>query len=506
MPSFETVLLIGSVLLILGVVASKVSGKVGVPALLLFLVIGMLAGSEGLGGIYFDDPRLAQSLGVAALVLILFAGGLDTDWGSVRPMVGKALVLSTLGVLLTAVLAGWFATVALKFSLLEGLLLGAIVSSTDAAAVFSVLRSKNVSLQGELKPLLELESGSNDPMAVFLTVSVISLLTGAGSSPAALIPAFLVQMPLGALAGYGAGKAMGLLINCVRLDYEGLYPVLSLALILFTYGATSLLGGNGFLAVYIAGLVLGNSTFLHKRSLTRFHDGLAWLMQIIMFVAMGLLVFPSRLVPIAIMGLVVALFLMLVARPVAVFVTLLPSKMSLRAKTMVSWVGLRGSVPIILATYPLLAGVPAADAIFNVVFFIVLTSVLLQGTSIPLVARWLRVDAPLPSRAACPLVFEPTEDVKNDLLELDILEGSPMAGRQILELGLPSDVLIMLVNRGGECLVPSGGTTIETGDVVLAFADKDMHASLRALAAPRDLAGAESAETPEPRMNANGHE
>jgi cell volume regulation protein A len=498
MASFEYALLVGSVLLIVSIVASKVSSKVGVPALLLFLLIGMLAGSEGLGGIYFDDPRLTQSLGVAALVLILFAGGLDTDWPSVRPVVGKALALSTLGVLLTAVFVGWFATVALKFSLLEGLLLGAIFSSTDAAAVFSVLRSKNVSLQGELKPLLELESGSNDPMAVFLTVSVISLLTGADSNPAALIPAFLVQMPLGALAGYGAGKGMGVLINRVRLDYEGLYPVLSLALILFTYGATSLLGGNGFLAVYVAGLVLGNMTFLHKRSLTRFHDGLAWLMQIIMFVAMGLLVFPSRLLPVAVTGLLVALFVMFVARPAAVLLTLLPSKMSLRAKAMVSWVGLRGAVPIILATYPLLAGLPAANEIFNVVFFIVLTSVLLQGTSVPMVARWLRVDAPMSTRFACPLAFEPTGDVKNDLLEVDIVEGSPMAGRQILELGLPNDVLIMLVNRGGNCLVPTGGTVIETGDVVLVFADRDLHGSVRALAAPKasppDSPGAEDSE------------
>jgi potassium/hydrogen antiporter len=398
MISFDYVLLAAAVLLILSVLASKASGRLGVPALLLFLGVGMLAGSDGPGGVHFEDAHVAQSLGVVALVFILFSGGLSTEWESVRPVLGKALGLATAGVLLTAVFVGLFAAKVLGFSLLEGMLLGAIVSSTDAAAVFAVLRSRSVGLKGELRPLLELESGSNDPMAVFLTTGLIGVLGGQGESLGGLIPSFLKQMALGALLGVGMGRAAVTVLNRLRLEYEGLYPVLSLALVLFTYGVAYAVGGNGFLAVYLAGLVMGNDDFIHKQSLMRFHDGVAWLMQIAMFLVLGLLVFPSRLVPVAAAGLAVSLFLMLVARPASVFVTLAFARGGWREKAMVSWVGLRGAVPIILATFPLLAGLPQAETIFNLVFFIVITSVLLQGTTLPRAARWLGVDAPLALR------------------------------------------------------------------------------------------------------------
>ncbi len=358
--TIEYLLLAASGLLLLSVIASKASGRLGVPALLLFLLIGMLAGSDGPGGIHFDDPWFAQSLGVVALAFILFAGGLDTHWASVRPVLGYGVALSTLGVAITAGLVGWFATVALEMSWTDGLLIGAIVSSTDAAAVFAVMRSRSVSLREPLKPLLELESGSNDPMAVFLTLGLISLITGASGSPLDLIPMFVRQMVLGAAIGYGTGKLMVLLVNRLRLEYEGLYPVLTLSLVLLTYSGSTWLGGNGFLAVYLAGLMMGNSEFLHKRSLMRFHDGLAWLMQIAMFLTLGLQVFPTQLVPIAGPGLLLALFLMVCARPVSVFATLAFTGLSFKKKTMVAWVGLRGAVPIILATFPLLAGVPQA--------------------------------------------------------------------------------------------------------------------------------------------------
>jgi cell volume regulation protein A len=393
--TIESLLLAASGLLLLSVIASKASERLGVPALLLFLVIGMLAGSDGLGGIHFDNPWLAQSLGVVALAFILFAGGMDTEWVVVRSQFGRGLALSTLGVAITAGLVGGFAVTVIGMSWLEGLLIGAIVSSTDAAAVFAVMRSRSVSLRGPLKPLLELESGSNDPMAVFLTLGLLSLMTGASTSAIDLVPMFARQMTLGAAIGYGVGKLMVLLINRLRLEYDGLYPVLTLSLVLLIYSGSAWLGGNGFLAVYLAGLVMGNSDFVHKRSLMRFHDGLAWLMQIAMFLTLGLQVFPAQLVSVAGTGLLLALFLMVCARPVAVFLTLAFTALTLRERTMVAWVGLRGAVPIILATFPLLAGIPQATMIFNLVFFIVLTSVLLQGTSIPLVARWLQVDEPL---------------------------------------------------------------------------------------------------------------
>jgi potassium/hydrogen antiporter len=483
--SFDYILLAAAVLLILSILASKVSARLGVPALLLFLAVGMLAGSDGPGGIHFDDAYTAQSLGVVALVFILFSGGLGTEWQSVRPVVWKAVGLATLGVLLTAVFVGAFASQILGFSLLEGMLLGAIVSSTDAAAVFAILRSRGTGLRGELRPLLELESGSNDPMAVFLTAGLTAVLAGQGASLAGLVPSFFQQMALGALLGVGMGRATVFLLNRLRLEYDGLYPVLSLALVLLTYGVAYAAGGNGFLAVYLAGLVMGNDDFIHKQSLVRFHDGLAWLMQIAMFLVLGLLVFPSRLLPVAAAGLAVSLFLMFVARPASVFLTLAFARGGWREKTMVSWVGLRGAVPIILATFPLLAGVPQAETIFNLVFFIVITSVLLQGTTLPLVARWLGVDAPLALRRNYPLEFVQTDGfrTRNEMVEVDVPEDSAAAGRQIVDLGLPKEALILLIARGEEFVVPRGGTVIEAGDTLLVLADK------RARAAVREIVG-----------------
>lgn len=486
MISIEYILLGTAILLLLSVFASRASGRIGVPSLLLFLGLGMLAGSEGPGGIHFEDAYLAQSLGVVALAFILFAGGLETNWASVKPVLWKALTLSTLGVLITALLLGLFVTLALGFSLLEGMLLGAIVSSTDAAAVFAVLRSRSVGLKGNIKPLLELESGSNDPMAVFLTIGLTGLLINPNSSVFGLIPSFLQQMAVGALVGYSMGHAMVFIVNRIQLEYEGLYPVLTLALVMLTYATTSSLGGNGFLAVYFAGLMMGNRDFIHKQSLLRFHDGLAWLTQIAMFLTLGLLVFPSRIVPVIGIGLVVSLFLIFVGRPASVFLTMGLTKMKWREITMVSWVGLRGAVPIILATFPLLAGVPQAEMIFNVVFFIVLTSVLLQGTTIPIVAKVLGVDAPLETKRLYPLEFVSTEGfkVKNEMVEILIPHDSPVVGKRILELKLPREALVLLVGRRDEFLVPRGGTVLEAGDTMLVLADKQARAMVRSIVEP----------------------
>jgi len=472
--SLESLLLGASILLLLSVLASKASARLGVPALLLFLLIGMLAGSEGPGGIEFDYTHLAQSLGVVALVFILFAGGLDTEWASVRRVVWHGIALSTAGVVLTAIFVAWFAVRVFDFSLLEGLLLGSIVSSTDAAAVFAVLRSRNVNLKGSLKPLLEFESGSNDAMAVFLTTGLIGLLIHQVASLMDLVPMFALQMPLGALLGWAMGMGMVLVINRLQLEFDGLYPVLTVSLVLFTYGVAAAVGGNGFLAVYVAGLTLGNNVFVHKASLRRFHDGLAWLMQIAMFLTLGLQVFPSRIIPIAGTGFLVALFLMLVARPLSVFLTLALSRMSLKEKVFISWVGLRGAVPIILGTFPLLAGVPQADVIFNLVFFIVLTSVLFQGTTLPLLARWLGLDngaAPAPEYS---LALESTDTIKTGLAEITIPSTSAAVGKQIVELGLPKEVVIMMIGRNKHGFIPTGRSTLHADDTLLVFADKNL--------------------------------
>ncbi|MCS6287206.1 MAG: potassium/proton antiporter [Nitrospira sp.] len=479
--TIEYLLLGVSGLLLLSVIASKASGRLGVPVLLLFLIIGMLAGSDGPGGIHFDNPWFAQSLGVVALVFILFAGGLDTEWASVRSQLGRGVMLSTLGVAITAGLVAVFATTILKMSWPEGLLIGAIVSSTDAAAVFAVMRSRYVSLRGPLKPLLELESGSNDPMAVFLTIGMISLITGASLSVTDLIPMFIRQMVVGAAIGYGTGRLMVVLVNRLRLEYDGLYPVLTLSLVLLTYSGSAWLGGNGFLAVYLAGLMMGNSDFIHKRSLLRFHDGLAWLMQIAMFLTLGLQVFPTQLVPVAGTGLLLALFLMIVARPAAVFMTLGFTTLTLRETTMVAWVGLRGAVPIILATFPLLAGIPQATLIFNLVFFIVLMSVLLQGTSIPLVARWLKVDEPLQRRLNASPVWNAPTGLKNGLVEMTVPESSVVVGNRLIDVGLPKATRVILIGREGQGFVPDGSTVLEANDSLLVFTDQASSFRLRAL-------------------------
>ncbi|MFA6384487.1 MAG: potassium/proton antiporter, partial [Candidatus Omnitrophota bacterium] len=430
----ENILLWVAVLMFVSVVSSKLSDRLAIPVLLLFLAIGILAGSEGIGGLYFDNAQLAKSIGVVALIFIIFSGGLDTNWKDTRSVVWPGVILSTAGVLLTAVITGFFAVYVLKFSVLEGMLLGSIVSSTDAAAVFSILRSKRISLKQPLKPLLEFESGSNDPMAVFLTVGFISLLTVKNMSIFALIPRFFLDMGMGALIGYLMARFIVFFINRLKLYYEGLYPVIMISLVLLTYVIAVFLKGNGILAVYIAGLMLGQAEFPNKSMIVRFHDGVAWLMQIAMFVTLGLLVFPSHILPLIGAGLLLTFILMVIARPVSVLLCLLPFKISARKKIMVSWVGLRGSVPIILATFPFMAGIPQADTIFNVVFFIVIFSVLIQGTSIPVVSKMLKLDAPWVYRKRYPIAFEKTAGIDAELTDIIVPYNSEAAGRMIRDL------------------------------------------------------------------------
>lgn len=393
---FEQLLLFMSILLLFSVLISKISHKFGVPVLLCFLGIGMLAGSEGPGGIFFNNARFAQSMGVTALIFILFSGGLDTEWREVRPALPGAISLATVGVLLTTLLVGAFAAYIMHISLLEGMLFGAIISSTDAAAVFSVLRTKELRLHRKLAALLELESGSNDPMAVFLTIGLTNLLVNPAAPLYSIILLFFQQMIVGLLGGLILGRGSVLLINQLHLEVVGLYPVLTIALVLFIYGITTVLNGSGFLAVYIAGILIGNSRLHHNETLSHFHEGLAWLMQVVMFLTLGLLVFPSRLAVIAVSGVLIVLFLIFVARPVSVLASLIFTRIPIREKLFVSWVGLRGAVPIVLATFPLIAGETKAQGIFNEVFFVVVVSVLLQGTSLPFVARKLRVVADEP--------------------------------------------------------------------------------------------------------------
>ena len=402
MPRLEVVGLIVAGLLLASILASKISNQIGIPALLFFLIIGWVVGT--VGGISLENPAIAKFIGDAALIFILFAGGLDTEWTAIKPVLGKGLSLSTIGVFITMLILGTFAWFILGsfssfmigvhgISFSQGLLLGAIVSSTDAAAVFSVLRSSHLGLKGNLKPLLELESGSNDPMAVLLTTTLINFLVGTDTSLVTVGISLVMQLVVGAAVGYGAGLFLVWAINRLNLSAQGLYPVATIALVLLTYSVTTLLGGNGFLAVYIAGVVKGNRPFVYQDTIVAFHDGIAWLMQIIMFLTLGMLSVPyqAELFSIASVAFAIALFLIFVARPISVLVSLAWTKMPWREKLFVAWVGLRGAVPIVLATFPLAVGMTQAGEIFTVVSFVVVTSVLIQGFSLATVARWLNL-------------------------------------------------------------------------------------------------------------------
>lgn len=455
--------------------------KYGIPALLIFLVIGMIFGSDGLNVVHFEDYQLAQSLGIIALIYILFSGGLDTKWKKVRPMVLPGILLSTVGVLMSALVVGYLATLMLGISLLEGVLLGAIVSSTDAAAVFLVLRSKSIGFKHRLRELIEFESGTNDPMAIFLTIGLIQYMTVPDMSWVSLLMLFVKQMSIGLIAGYVLGKVITWVINHANLGYDGLYPVLSLSFVPLIYSGTDLLGGSGFLAVYLAGLVMGNSTFVHQRSLMNFFDGVGWLMQIAMFLTLGLLVFPSEIITVAGSGIIISLALILMGRPLSVLLSLSFTRIPFKAKIMVAWVGLRGAVPIILATFPLVAGLELAEPFFSVVFFVVVTSVLIQGPTIPLIARMLGVDLLIKDKTRYPIELEPSVNTKAALKEVEITGDDFAHGKQILELGLPGNVLITLINREGRFMVPRGNTVIQNHDKLLILSDKKDVAGIRRL-------------------------
>lgn len=469
----ENVILIGSLLLLISILAGKTSYRFGVPTLILFLSVGMLAGSEGIGRIHFDDPQLAQFIGIVSLNFILFSGGLDTSWKTIKPVLWQGISLSTLGVLFTALSVGTFVWAITDFSIYEGLLLGAIVSSTDAAAVFSILRSKNLALKKNLRPVLELESGSNDPMAYFLTIAFLGLVVNQDQSLISIIPLFLKQILIGLALGFLFGKLSKLIINRISLDFEGLYPVLAIALMFIIFSATDTLGGNGFLAVYLSGVYLGNQDLIHKKTIMRFYDGVAWLMQIVLFLTLGLLVYPTHVVEVLGIGMLISAFLILIARPIGVFLSLSFFRMKMRRRWYVSWVGLRGAVPIVFATYPLLAGVEKAEMIFNVVFFVSLSSVLVQGTTLTTVAKWLHVALPGKVKPKSPVDTFLSDGAKSLIREITIPSDNFSVGKRIVDLHFPRKAIIAMISRDGKFLTPNGATQIEEEDTLIVLMEDE---------------------------------
>lgn len=475
--SAENFLLIGSVLLFVSIAAGKTGYRFGVPALLLFLAVGMIFGSDGIG-VQFSSFKQAQFIGMTALSVILFSGGMDTKINEVRPVMFEGITLSTLGVFLTTAITGIFIygmelmfpnVISLSFA--GCFLLASVMSSTDSASVFSILRAKNLNLRQNLRPLLEFESGSNDPMAYMLTILFIEMIQLSNLTLGVMLWALVLQLVLGIIVGYFLGRVTVFVINNINLDYSALYSVLLLAFALFTFSFTNSINGNGYLAVYIAGLVVGNNKMMYKKSVTIFFDGIAWLFQIIMFLTLGLLVNPKSLMDIALPALIIGLFMILAARPLSVFASLMPfKKLNSNGKWFISWVGLRGAVPIIFATYPYVAGVKGANEIFNIVFFITIVSLIVQGSTVPYAAKVLGLVCDAPEHKD--FAIEVPEDLAVTS-ELMVGESMLSKGRCLCDIAMPDDTAVMMIKREGKFFIPNPKTELKPGDKLLIVAGKE---------------------------------
>jgi len=460
----------------------KAGHKYGVPVLLLFLMVGMVFGNGGFG-LNFQNVQTAQTIGSICLAIILFSGGLDTKFTDIKPEIKYGVILATLGVLLTSIITGvfiWWLTqnifTSLTLSILTSLLLSSTVSSTDSASVFAILRSKGLQLKNNLRPILELESGSNDPVAYLLTIVLIEIIQSGNNPNYGIVVLMIsVQLVVGTLLGLLLGKLSVSVINRINLDNASLYPVLLLVLGIFVFSITYYLKGNGYLAVYIAGLVLGNSKFVHKRSSLKFMDGFAWMSQILLFLTLGLLVNPNELIPLLKPALFISLFLIFVARPATVFILLSPfRKIVVKDKLFISWVGLRGAVPIIFAILPLAAGVPHARVVFNIVFIITIVSLLVQGTSLPLVAKWLNLsEEPTKYKKMENFDFDFSEEIKSVFTEILITEETLKYGKNLIELPLPERTLVVLVKRKESYFIPAATTRLLKDDKLLVVSDDE---------------------------------
>ncbi|MED3646617.1 potassium/proton antiporter [Halalkalibacterium halodurans] len=479
----DTIILLAGLLFIVGVITAKFSTRLGVPALVLFILVGMLVGSDGLGLIHFDfsQAHFAQLIGIFALVIILFEGGLQTKWKTVQSVAVPSLSLATFGVLITSTLVAVAAKYVLGVSWLEAYLFGAIVGSTDAAAVFAVLKEQNI--KDRLAATLEAESGTNDPMAVFLTLSLIELITIGSMNPLHLFGSFLWQMGAGLILGFGLGKLGSYSINKINLDSSGLYPVFALAFALLTYSVTAMIGASGLLAVYVAALVIGNQDLTYRHSIFRFNEGFAWMMQMLMFIILGLLVFPNQLfeASIFIKGILLSLILMLVARPVAVFLTTIKMRFDWKEKLFLSWAGLRGAVPIVLATFPMTAGLENSPLFFNVVFFVVLTSALIQGSTIAHFANKLQLTGPQKTTPLHSLELVSIGKANAEIVELEMKQDTPVIGKTLEEINLPKDVLVNAIIRDEQLITPYGKTTIQADDILYVLVSKKKKRQLKEL-------------------------
>ena len=468
------ILLIGAILILCAIMISKTGYRFGIPTLLLFLLVGMGFGTDGLG-LVFDSAADAQFIGMIALSIILFTGGMDTKLRDIKPVMAQGMILSTVGVLLTTLLTGGFifwlsgySDMHIQMPMLTCLLLAATMSSTDSASVFNLLRSQKMNLKENLKPMLELESGSNDPMAYMLTIALIQVIaSGSGFNMGLLAKDLLVQFFVGGVTGYAFGRFAVWLINKVNLSNSSLYPILLLSLVFITFTITDMLHGNGYLAVYILGVVVGNARLVFRKEINTFMNGLTWFGQIVMFLSLGLLVNPHEMLDVSVSALLIGLFMIFVARPLTVGLCLLPFRqMTFKAKCFVSWVGLRGAVPIIFATYPVVSEIPGSQIIFNIVFFITLLSLIFQGMTIAPVAKWLNLDLPQ-EKEGNDFGVEIPEEIDSQLTDVTLTAEMLEDGNRLMDMNIAKGTLVMLVKRGKEFMIPNGRMELKVGDKLL---------------------------------------
>ena len=468
------ILLIGAILIFCAIMISKTGYRFGIPTLLLFLLVGMGFGTDGLG-LEFDSAADAQFIGMIALSIILFTGGMDTKLRDIKPVMAQGMILSTVGVLLTTLLTGGFifwlsgySDMNIAMPGLTCLLLAATMSSTDSASVFNLLRSQKMNLKENLKPMLELESGSNDPMAYMLTIALIQVIaSGSGFNMGLLAKDLLVQFFVGGVTGYAFGRFAVWLINKVNLSNSSLYPILLLSLVFITFTITDMLHGNGYLAVYILGVVVGNARLVFRKEINTFMNGLTWFGQIVMFLSLGLLVNPHEMLEVSISAMLIGLFMIFVARPLTVGLCLLPFRqMTFKAKCFVSWVGLRGAVPIIFATYPVVSQIPGSQIIFNIVFFITLLSLIFQGMTIAPVAKWLNLDLPQ-EKEGNDFGVEIPEEIDSQLTDVTLTAEMLEDGNRLMDMNIAKGTLVMLVKRGSEFMIPNGRMELKVGDKLL---------------------------------------
>lgn len=468
-------MIISSLVLLISITSSKVLYKFGVPILLIFIALGMLFGSDGIVGIHFSDYELTKELSSIALVVIMFFGGFGTNWSMAKPSAVQSILMSTVGVIITATLTGLFSHIVLKTTLLEGLLIGAVVASTDAASVFAILRSQKLNLKGSLAPLLEVESGSNDPVAYMTTLSILLLMDNKGIST--LFPIVIKQIVFGLLVGTLLARFTILVIKKLKFEIKGFYPIFILAIAILSYSLSESLGGNGYLSVYMSGIIIGNSSQLpYKKSLFQFFDCISWIMQIVLFFMLGLLSFPSKLINIIGISVSISVFMIIVARPVATFITLHPFKYSIKEKLFISWVGLRGAASIVFAIYATTYGVNMKYDIFHIVFFVALFSVSIQGSFLPKVAQ--KLDLVDDNTLVLKTFNDYAGDIDRQLIEVSITSDSKWVNKSIADADISEDVLIVMIKRGGKTILPKGTTIIEDKDVLVVTGDNLDHISL----------------------------